>query len=199
MTSSLAFVRLLLIALLLAPFAGSARAQSEEEGIRDLLEQRDTEIKALLSSGEIAGDQRARLKEVINGIIDFKALGKAALGPHWDGLSASQQAEYVEVFSDIVKRQSVADLDVYRSSVTYDNISVDGTNARVPTTTTINQVATPVVYAMHEVNGAWMITDIVIKDVSTADGYARSFQSLIRKRGFDTLMEKLRARRDASA
>jgi phospholipid transport system substrate-binding protein len=199
MTSTLAFLRLLLIALLLAPFAGSARAQSEEEGIRALLEQRDTEIKVLLSSGEMAADQRATLKEVINGIIDFEALGKTALGSHWEGLSASQQAEYVEVFSDIVKRQSVADLDVYRSSVTYDNVSVDGTTARVLTTTTINEVATPVVYAMHEVNGAWLITDIVIKDVSTADGYARSFQSLIRKRGFDTLMEKLRARRDTSA
>lgn len=192
-------LRLLLVAFLLVPVAGSARAQSDEAEIRALLEQRDKEIKALLSTGDVADDQRNKLRDVINGVIDFEALSKTALGPHWDPLSAEQRAEFVEVFSDIVKMQSVADLDVYRSRVTYDDVTVDGADATVTTTTTVNGVATPVVYAMHEVGDEWLITDIVIKEVSTAEGYARSFQSLVRKRGFDTLMEKLRERRDGSA
>jgi phospholipid transport system substrate-binding protein len=40
--------------------------------------------------------------------------------------------------------------------------------------------------------GGWHVTDVSIDDVSTVEGYARSFQSMIRKRGFDALMQRLR-------
>ena len=39
-----------------------------------------------------------------------------------------------------------------------------------------------------------MATDIILDEVSTVKGYARSFQSVIRKKGFDDLMERLENR-----
>jgi phospholipid transport system substrate-binding protein len=50
----------------------------------------------------------------------------------------------------------------------------------------------PVAYEMERREGSWRVTDIVIDEVSTADSYARSFQTVIRKRGFETLMQSLR-------
>ena len=177
-----------------------AAAQSPETAaIRKMLETRDTEIKQLLSAGTLGETQRDQLKDVVNGVIDFRAMGRAALGEHWDGLTDTQRSEFVDVFGDIVRSQSVSDLDVYRSKVAYKDIVVDGETARVETVTTYKNADTPVVYAMHNIDGEWMVTDIILNDVSTADGYARSFQGLIRKRGFDTLMEKLRARRDGES
>jgi phospholipid transport system substrate-binding protein len=164
--------------------------------IRKMLEARDAEIKQLLEVSALGDEQRDQLKDVVNGVIDFEAMGKSALGEHWDGLSAEQRSEFVNVFSDIVRSQSVADLEVYRSKVAYKDIGIDGTTARVETVTTYKNTDTPVVYTMHLVGENWLVTDIILNDVSTADGYARSFQGLVRKRGFDTLMEKLRARRD---
>lgn len=172
-------------------------AQSPSDEIRALLEERDADIKRLLDSAAAEDERRSRLMDVINGIIDFDAMGREALGTHWDGLTPAQQSEFVSVFSDIVRRQSVADLDVYRSNIRYDEIEVSGSTAVVETVTTYREADTPIVYEMHTSDGSWMITDIVLDEVSTAEGYARSFQSLIRKRGFDTLMEKLREKRDA--
>lgn len=174
-------------------------AQSPSDEIRALLEERDADIKRLLDSAGAEDERRSRLMNVINGIIDFDALGREALGTHWDGLTPGQRSEFVSVFSDIVRRQSVADLDVYRSNVHYREIAVSGSTALVETVTTYREADTPVVYEMHVSDGSWMITDIVLDEVSTVEGYARSFQSLIRKRGFDTLMEKLREKRDAAS
>ena len=182
------------------PIAIPTMAQSPEAtSIRKMLETRDAEIKQLLSVGTLGETQRDQLKDVVNGVIDFRAMGQAALGEHWNGLADTQRSEFVDVFGDIVRAQSVSDLDVYRSKVAYKDIAVDGETARVETITTYKNADTPVVYAMHNVAGEWMVTDIILNDVSTADGYARSFQGLIRKRGFDTLMEKLRARRDGES
>lgn len=202
-TSRISLVRrsqVSIVALLLAvSFGQPALAQSDTAlGIRSLLEERDQEIKQLLSVESLADTQREQLKDLINGVIDFEAMGETALGPHWGDLTANQKEEFVAVFSDIVRSQSVSDLDVYRSSVAYADISVDGTKAVVETVTSYKGTDTPVVYEMHKAAQGWMVTDIILNDVSTAQGYARSFQGLIRKRGFDVLMEKLRARRDAS-
>jgi len=182
--------------LAVVPTASVAQSPSDE--IRALLEERDADIKRLLDSAGAEDERRSRLMNVVNGIIDFDAMGREALGTHWDGLTPTQRSEFVSVFSDIVRRQSVADLDVYRSTVRYDKIAVSGSTALVETVTTYREADTPVVYEMHVSDGSWMITDIVLHEVSTAEGYARSFQSLIRKRGFDTLMEKLREKRDAA-
>ncbi len=195
--------QLVLIAICVSfgfPVSHVVFAQSDEAAnIRQMLESRDAEIKTLLGDGTLGDAQRDKLMDVVNGVIDFEAMGQAALGKHWSDLSEEQRSEFVEVFSDIVRRQSVADLDVYRSKVAYTEIAVEGSKATVETITTYKEADTPVVYEMHNVHDEWLVTDIVLNDVSTAGGYARSFQGLVRKRGFDTLMEKLRARREANS
>lgn len=190
--------RLILVASLLVPaIVPAAKAQSGVSAeIRQMLEQRDRQIKSLLGKGTLGDAQRDQLKDLINGVIDFRAMGQEALGPHWADLTEAQKTEFVDVFSDIVRSQSVSNLEVYRSRVTYGDISVEDSEATVATTTYYKDTDTPVVYKMHEVDGEWLVTDIILNDVSTAEGYARSFQGLVRKRGFDVLMEKLRARRD---
>ncbi|GIV60052.1 MAG: ABC transporter substrate-binding protein [Rhodothermaceae bacterium] len=190
----------LLLLLIVGAFwlpARHALAQDRAREVRALLEQRDREIKALLGDKETFTDrQREQLKDVINANIDFAAMGRAALGKYWDELTPAQRAEFVEVFSDIVRAHSLSNLDAYRSKVTYDEITVEGNRAHVVTTTTYNEVEMKIEYELGYHDGQWWVHDIILDDVSTAEGYARSFQSLIRKRGFEVLMERLRERRD---
>ncbi|GIV58822.1 MAG: ABC transporter substrate-binding protein [Rhodothermaceae bacterium] len=188
--------RLLLALVLLAPLALPARAQDRADEVRALLEQRDREIKALLGDKEtFTPEQRERLKDVINAGIDFAAMGRQALGRYWDELTPQQRAEFVEVFSDIVRAHSLSNLDAYRSKVVYDTITVEGDSAYVLTTTTYDDVTMKVAYVLGYHDGQWWVYDIILDDVSTVEGYARSFQALIRKKGFEVLMERLRERR----
>lgn len=177
-----------------------APAQDSEQDIRQMLEQRDRQIKDILQGDTtFTEEQREELKTLINGLIDFRTMGQIALGPFWDDLTEAQREEFVEVFRDIVREQSLADLEVYNSEVTYDAITVEGDSAHVVTTTTYQGTSANVEYVLTLKDDTWLAEDIIVDDVSTAQSYARSFQNVIRKRGFDALMESLHKKREQVA
>jgi phospholipid transport system substrate-binding protein len=196
---------LLFVAAATAVAPRAAHAQDAEAQIRQMLDERDREIKAILDGGtdDLGADERERLKTLINGMVDFRAMGRQALGPFWSDLTETQQDEFVDVFRTIVRAQSLSDLEVYNSAVTYDAIAVEGDSAFVRTTTTYEGTQTPVEYDLERLDAPaedadfnWVAEDIIVDGVSTAESYARSFQSVMRKRGFDTLMKSLRKKRD---
>ncbi|MEQ9103383.1 MAG: ABC transporter substrate-binding protein [Rhodothermales bacterium] len=191
------FLFLLSVTLSVAP-ALPVFGQATSADIRALLQERDRSIKQLLGKeGDITDAQRDELRLAVNDFIDFREMGMVALGPHWDELSTDQQDTFVQVFGDIVRHQSLANLDVYRSSVTYDEITVDGDRATVLTTTTHKDIPMVVAYELIRKGDAWFAWDIILDEVSTVGGYSRSFQTVIRKRGFDSLMTSLNKRLDS--
>lgn len=174
----------------------NAVAQDSEQVIRQMLEDRDAEIKELLGpkGTSYTQEQRDDLKEIINGVIDFRSMAAYALDDTYDDISSENREKFVSLFSTIVRDQSLNRLDIYRSEVTYNTINVEGDTARVETIAQLENVRTPVNYDMEKKEGEWMITDMEIDDVSTAQSYHRQFQNIIRKRGFDALMESLERR-----
>jgi phospholipid transport system substrate-binding protein len=191
-----------LVALLLllgGPIQGSwaQGQQSTQTDIRTMLEERNQEIKSILSgSSDYSQAQRDRLKDLINGVLDFEAMAATALGTHWDTLSTDRREKFVGVFRDVVRAQSMSDLGVYNSAVTYDQITVQDDSAYVRTTTTYKGRKTPVEYILARRDTTWKAEDIIVDEVSTAEGYARSFQSVMRKRGFQALMGALERKRE---
>lgn len=187
-----------LLLLVTAQVGTGQSTSSPSEEIRTMLVERDASIKALLGpEGDVSGSQREKLRSLINGVINFREMGKEALGPFWKDLTAEQQDEFVRVFSEIVRHQSLSDLEVYRASVTYDTISVHGDSARVATTTIYDEIPVVVEYELVRAADEWTARDIILDDVSTVGGYSRSFQTVIRKRGFDSLMTSLNKRLDS--
>ncbi len=187
---------LLLFAFIVTPVS----AQSPEAtAIRQLLERRDRQIKTLLgpSGSTYTESQREELKEIINGIIDYDAMAKIALQETYNQATLPQRTEFVKLFSQVIRDQSLAKLDVYRAQVIYDKITTDGKTAKVETTAILNNVRTPVWYTMEKRGTQWVITDMAVDNVSTAESYRRSFQNVIRRRGFDGLLENLRRRAGA--
>ncbi|WP_263787768.1 MlaC/ttg2D family ABC transporter substrate-binding protein [Salinibacter grassmerensis] len=186
--------------LLLSGGASTAFGQGESATaaeIRQMLEQRDQEIKSILGEADdYTAEQRAQLKELVNGVIDFRVMGQRALGPHWEDLGEEQRDEFVSVFREVVRAQSMSDLGVYSSAVTYDQIDVQRDSAFARTQTKYEGRTTPVEYVLERRGEEWRAEDIIIDGVSTVEGYARSFQTVVRKRGFDSLMKSLRKKRD---
>lgn len=182
---------LLLAGIAAVPAAQTASAQDESASVRALLQERDREIKAVLAEVSDTAAERDRLKDVINAGIDFRAMGRTALGPFWSEITPDQRDEFINVFSAIVRNQSLSNLNVYNTKVTYKDVTVEGDSAYALTSTVYKDVPTDVAYVLGRDEDEWRVHDIIIDDVSTADGYARSFQTVIRKRGFDTLMQSL--------
>lgn len=188
--------RLLPLLALVALLAAPATAQSGE--IEQMLRERDAEIKAILGDGAPSGAQRDRLRDVVNDVIDFEAMAKAALGPYWSDLTAAQRADFVEAFGGVVRAQSLADLDLYRARVTYGAVDVNGSTAVAQTSARSGNVDAAVVYDLAKKGDTWFVTDIRIDGVSTVDGYANSFQRVMKRQGveagYDRLMTSLQRR-----
>lgn len=190
-----------LVAFLMLIWGFSAAAQTQTadpaEEIRKMLTERDRKIKSVLGDKKsFTEQQRERLQELINSVIDFQAMAQMALGPHWKEIAPAQREEFVDVFSQIVRTQSLSDLNVYRADFTYDRIEVKGDSAHVFTSTVYDGTPLEVEYVLGYKDDQWRVHDIVIDEVSTAKSYARSFQTVIRKRGFETLMTSLNKKLD---
>lgn len=181
------------IILWLAP---SLPSQASSDEIRKMLQDRDEEIKELLgpSGREYTQDQRDQLKDIINDIINYQAMAEFALGNTYQQISAEQQNEFVSLFATIIRDNSLNRLDIYRADVTYEEITVNDNQAIVKTIAELDNVRTPVGYNLERKGNQWMIVDMTIDEVSTAESYNRQFQSIIRQRGFDALLESLRRR-----
>lgn len=187
------FYTILLLALWFIP---SVSAQTEADNIRTMLEARDQEIKELLgpSGTEYTQEQRDQLKDIINDVINYRSMAEYALGDTFNEINDEEREEFVSLFSTIIRDNSLNRLDIYRAEVIYNNIEVEDNSAFVETTAILEDVRTSVDYDLERFNENWMVTDIIIDQVSTADSYQRQFQSIIRQRGFDALMESLRRR-----
>jgi phospholipid transport system substrate-binding protein len=164
----------------------------EENVILKMLKERDQEIKTVLgSAGTLNDTHKEKLKTLINDAISFEEMGRTALGPHWESLTPEQHKEFVDVFSEIVRTQSLGDLDPYRAQVEYESVTVTGRSAIAKTKATYKKVPTQVDYSFKKMGDTWYVTDIALDEVGTAENYARSFQTVIRKRGFESLMQSL--------
>jgi phospholipid transport system substrate-binding protein len=193
----MAMYKSLLNLIILLTFAASSLfAQSTEIEIRSMLDDRDEEIKELLGPKGVqyTQEQRDQLKNIINDVIDFRSMAQQALGDTYNEISEEQREEFVSLFATIIRDNSLNRLDIYRAEVSYNNIDVNDSSAKVSTTAELENVRTSVDYQMEKKGGEWFITDMSIDEVSTVESYNRQFQSIIRQRGFDALLQSLQRR-----
>ncbi len=171
-------------------------AQNSEEFIREMLTERDQQIKELLGpeGQEYTDQQRAELKEIINGIIDFEEMAKIALDETYNEISEESRTEFVDLFTTIIRDHSLNTLEIYRAKITYNSIELEEGSAMVETMAELDDIRTPVDYKMALEGDEWVITDMSVDELWTAESYKNQFQRIIERRGFDTLMESLRKR-----
>lgn len=164
--------------------------------IKKILDDRDQMIKELLGpkGTSYTDEQREKLKSIINDMVDYPAMAQVALDDHYDKISAEEREEFNTLFANVIRQHSLGQLDIYRAEVVYNEIEVDGNTAHVNTTAILDNVRTPVRYRMHKKDGEWLIADMSVDNLWTAESYRRSFQNIIRRRGFDALLDSLRRR-----
>ena len=178
-----------------------AQPSQAAEDVRELMESRDFQIKQLLGAegSEYSSNQRDELKDIVNGIIDFTEMAKTALEVTYDTISVEDRTEFVQLFSSIIRDQSLANLDIYRASVSYERIDGTTDSMYIETLAEWDNIRTPVHYIMSKNSGEWRIEDMSIDDVFTAESYNRQFQRIIRSRSFDYLMSTLRKRAERNS
>lgn len=159
-----------------------------------LIQARNKTIKKIIDA---AGDQiddatREKLKDIINGLIDFRELSRRALGKYWEKRTEKEKQEFVDVFRQLIRNSSVKKLEIYRADrIKYDEPTVKGNKATVTTVAYKGRKNAEIVYKMHRVDGEWKIYDMVIDGLSTARNYRSSFYKQIAKTSYEEMYQKL--------
>src|SRR5437868_11826397 len=79
-----------------------------------------------------SNERRTGIVRVSHDLFDFNEIARRALGQHWKGLSPGEQAEFVQLFADVLDRALVASVDGYpNGNVTFLGESIDGEWAQV--------------------------------------------------------------------
>lgn len=184
------------LAFILMSF-GAMNAQSDDHSqLIDQLKSRDAQIKQLLSGhtgDKVEGELKTELIELINQTINFKEMGKLALGDELYEFTDEQKEEFYSLFASMIRENSIKNLDIYKADIRYEEVRTDSdNNLIVQTVSSLDNVSTPVYYTFVKHNSDWVIADFAIDNASTARSYQRSFSRILAKRGVEGLLKVLR-------
>ena len=156
---------------------------------------RAEEILAVAPDDTLSGPLREQIKDHINNAFDFAELSRLALGDHWNERTPAERAEFVAVFSDIIREGNFDTfLNYYRKgTIAYQGEEISGAQASVSAVVPLDQAdEIGLVYKLHRVNGSWRVFDLVIDDASSADGHRRRHARYLKKHTYDELIQALR-------
>ena len=158
----------------------------------------DRVIKALedpeLKKEGRAKDRRAAVRKIANDIFDFSETARRSLGRHWQGRTAAERDEFVQLFSDLLERSYISKIETYGGEkIAYNGDSVEGDQAKVQTKLiTKGGGEIPIEYRMHKVGDRWLVYDVVIEGVSLVANYRTQFNKIIQTSSFKELMNKMK-------
>ena len=159
-----------------------------------------TELTELVTKAKSAEDEK-KLDAAFDAVFDYDDLARATLKDSWDQRSASERAEFTKVLKDLVRnayRRNIKKTLGYE--VDYKG-EQDGETGKVVRTVARNkknlrEEPVSIDYVVHQVEGKWLISDIVTEGSSLARNYRNQFRKVIQKKGFDELLKRMKAKRE---
>jgi phospholipid transport system substrate-binding protein len=159
-----------------------------------------SELTALVTKAKSADDQK-KLDAAFDAVFDYDGLAKATLKDSWDQRTPGERTEFTSLLKDLVRnayRRNIKSTLGY--TVDYKG-EQDGEVGKVVRTIAHNKSNTreepvSIDYVVHQVDGKWLIADIVTEGSSLARNYRNQFRKVIEKKGFDELLKRMKAKRD---
>jgi phospholipid transport system substrate-binding protein len=172
--------------------AESASPKTEiEQTINDIIK-----TVATTPDASVSPVRRQKLRELINPKFNFAEMSKRSLGPNWNEISAQEQAEFTEVFSELLARTYLSKIETVKPGmVKVESENVEPPKAVVKTIVISKGDTFPIDYKLIQKDGgSWQVYDVVIENIGLVANYRNEFSGIIRKDTFAGLMEKLRAK-----
>ena len=129
-------------------------------------------------------------------LLDFEELSKRALEDHWAARSAAEQQRFVELLGQLVERSYQKNLESTMDfRVTYESATRKGDSLVVATEAQSlkNRRSPPVAidYTLVPVANSFRVYDVTTDGVSLVANYKRQFNKIIRRNGWDALIERM--------
>jgi phospholipid transport system substrate-binding protein len=135
-----------------------------------------------------------KARQLVFARFDFSEMTKRSLGSHWKSLDQVEQREFIAAFT---QRLLVAYGKTVRATgnekIQFVREVRDGEQASVETQVVSgNGDQTPIDYRLHDVDGQWMVYDVVIDNVSVVNNYRSQFERVIAKSSVQDLLRRMK-------
>ncbi len=139
--------------------------------------------------------RRHMLEEVIASHFDYTEMSKRALAAHWVPLTASERAEFVELFKGFLSDRYAETIEGYSGQqILYLSERTEGNYAEVRTKLRSSKVEIPMDYRLYMKDGTWHAYDLIVDGVSLVKNYRSQFETIIRSSSYQELVRRLRGR-----
>lgn len=137
-----------------------------------------------------------KINAILDELLDHATMCQSALAGAWTIRSAEEKARYAEVCKQIIRRSYAADLMATRNhDVQYVDERLGGSSATVETLVVSREwpsnAPVEMTYVMTERNGAWQVSDILVRGRSTVQSQRIAYARVIARHGFSVLLRKL--------
>lgn len=160
-------------------------------------------VLKILSDPELQKDgktqeRRAAIRKVANDIFDFTELTKRSLGRHWPARTPADQAEFIELFTDLLEHVYISKIEMYSGEkVAFVGETLDAGVATVRTKIFTRQGTEILIdYRMYQRGNHWLTYDVAVESVSLVANYRTQFNVIIQKSSYQELVKTMRAKRD---
>jgi phospholipid transport system substrate-binding protein len=161
---------------------------------------KQVELSDLVSKAKSAEDEK-RLDTAFDSVFDYENLAQYTLKDSWQQRTAAERTEFTTLLKDLVRnayRRNIKKTLGYEIDYKGEEDGDAGKVVRTVAHNKKNNREEPVSidYVVHQVDGKWLINDIVTEGASLAHTYRNQFRKIIDKKGFDELIKRMKAKRD---
>ncbi|NWH08266.1 MAG: ABC transporter substrate-binding protein [Alphaproteobacteria bacterium] len=197
----------LMLGALVFALAGfsSAHAETkkpEPEEAKSFVQQLADNAIAVLSSSASGSERDATFDRILTAGFDLDAIGRFALGRHWNRATPEQQAEYRTLFQRFVLRKYSTLLSTYSGQKFRVERVADLSAGDVLVLSVIEQSnAEPIKadWRVRRVGGELKIVDIRVEGISMVTAQRDEFAAVIKNSGIEGLLALLRKEGSTSA
>ena len=142
-------------------------------------------------------ERRAAVRKAAIKVFDVEETARRALGRHWQGRSAEERKEFVDLFADLLEKTYISKIDLYGGEkIRYTSEKIDGDTAIVRAQViTRRGTEIPVEGRMQKRGDRWLMYDILLENISLVGNYRAQFDQIVRTGSFAELLKRLREKR----
>ena len=154
----------------------------------------ETSVERAGANGIDVGKRREAIRRVAAPVFDWREMTSRTLGQHWQARSEAERTEFVQIFSDLVNRAYITQLERYSGeAIRYISERIEGDLGGVSTRFVTKQGREiPVDYRVISRDGRWRVYDVVVQGVSLVSNYRSQFDKVIRSSSYPELVKRIR-------
>ena len=179
--------------ILIAALCLCTRLAAAADDPKTVVEQKYAAIQKIIAEDKTDEGVRTKVTAVLESFTDFDEFGRLTLKEDWPTLKDKQRALFIEKFKKLVQRSYSRRFKANQPlKVDFDGAPrlVDD-KALVKTRVESGKTRAEVDYKLLTKAAAWKVYDIVIDDVSLVLSYRKQFTKILKRDGFDKLIEKM--------